>query len=147
MVYLMLEDILSRSSFSFFLYNPVGLKSFKRKIKMNNMLQWKCKRLRARLEEVWLLINKMQPSCICLQEIMLDNPKYNIDRKYWQRSKGEAAIAVRKDIPHRRLNIRTIIQAVALEIQPMEKSKRPLFSIYLPPQDIVWEEEISFQHQ
>ena len=55
---------------------------------------------------------------------MLDNPKYNIDRKYdlyakilpGQRSKDGAAIAVRKDIPHRRQNIRTTIQALALEI-------------------------------
>ena len=50
-----------------------------------------------------------------------------------QKSKGRAAIAVRKDIPHSRLNIKTTIQAVALEIQPMGKSKITLCSIYLPP--------------
>ena len=44
---------------------------------MNNVLQWNCKGLRARHKEVRLLINKIQPSCICLQEIMLDNPEYN----------------------------------------------------------------------
>ena len=97
--------------------------------------------MRAKLEVVWLLINNMQPSCICLQEIMLNNPNYIIDRKYdlyatilpGQRNKGGAAIAVRKDIPHSRLNIRTTIQAIALEIQPMGKSKRTLCLIYLPP--------------
>ena len=117
---------------------------------MNNILQWNCKGLRARHEEVWLLINNIQPSCIYLQEIMLNNNNYSIERRYKlyvsiplrQRSKGGVAIAIKKEISHKRLNIRTTLQAIALEIQPMGKGKRTICSIYLPPQDTIREEDI-----
>ena len=97
----------------------------------------------ARLEEVQLLINKTQPSCICLLEILLDNPKYNINRKYdlyatilpEQRSKGGEAKAVRKDISHRRLDIRTTIQASHSSGNPTygEKQENIMFSLPSPP--------------
>ena len=53
---------------------------------------------------------------------MLENYKYNLGREYeffattspgW-RSKGGTAGAIKKDITHKRLNIRTTIQVVAL---------------------------------
>ena len=47
--------------------------------------------------------------CICLQEIMLENVKYNLGKKYefyakiplGQRSKGETTVAIKKEIAHK----------------------------------------------
>ena len=49
---------------------------------MSRIIQWKCKGLMARYKEVWFLMNRFQPSCLCLQEVMLDNVKYNLGREY-----------------------------------------------------------------
>ena len=48
---------------------------------MSSIIQWKYKGPRARHVEVQLLINKIGLSCICLQEVMLENTKYNLGRK------------------------------------------------------------------
>ena len=58
------------------------------------------------------------------------------------RSKGGTAIVVRKDINHNRLNLRTTLQVVALEICLVGRGKRILCSIYLPPTDQITEEEL-----
>ena len=71
---------------------------------MRRIVQWNCKGPRARHEEVELLMNKSQPSCICLQEVMPENVKYNLVKEYKfyaiilpvQRSKGGTAIAIKK---------------------------------------------------
>ena len=47
------------------------------------------------------------------------------------------AIAIKREVAHKRLNIITTLQAVALEVQPMGKGKRTLCTIYLPPQENV----------
>ena len=68
---------------------------------------------------------------------MIDNPKYNQERKCefyttdspGQRSKGGAAIAIKKEIIRRRPNIRTILQVVALEVYLAGKRKRTICSI------------------
>ena len=52
------------------------------------------------------------------------------------------AIAVRKNITHNRLNLRTTLQVVALEVYLVGRGKRTLCSIYLPPTDQVTEEEL-----
>ena len=47
---------------------------------MCNILQLNFKRLKLDMKKY--LINKNRPSCICLQEVMTDNSKYNLGRKY-----------------------------------------------------------------
>ena len=89
---------------------------------MIKIVQWNCKGLRARHEEFRLLMNRHQPSC--LQEVMLKNNNYNLGREYefhaavhlGLRSKGGTTIAVRKDINHNKLNLKTTLQVVALEV-------------------------------
>ena len=71
---------------------------------------------------------------------MLENDKYSLGRenKFYattplgQRSKGGTAVAIKKDITHKRLNIITTIQVVALEVYLIEKGKRTVCTIYLP---------------
>ena len=96
------------------------------------------------------MMNRHHPSCVCLQEVMLENNNYNLGREYefyaavplGLRSKGGTAIAVRKDIHHNRLNLRTTLQVVALEICLVGRGKRTLCSIYLPPTEQVTEQEL-----
>ena len=49
---------------------------------ITKIVQWNCKGLKAIHEEVRLLMIKRQPSYICLQEVMLENDKYNLGREY-----------------------------------------------------------------
>ena len=49
---------------------------------MNRIVQWNCKSLRATHKEVLLLMNKFQSSCICLEEVMQENVKYNLETEY-----------------------------------------------------------------
>ena len=70
---------------------------------MTRIILWNCKALRTKHEEVRLLMNKFQPSCICLQEIILEKVKNNLGREYKfyaiipldQKSKGRVAIAIK----------------------------------------------------
>ena len=72
---------------------------------MTKIVQWNCKGPRARHKVVRLLMNRHKPSCICLQELMLENNKHNLGREYEfnaatspdQRSKGGTAVAVKKE--------------------------------------------------
>ena len=71
---------------------------------MTRIVQWNCKGIRARHKEVWLLLNRFQPSCIYLHEIMLENVKYNLGREYefytiiplGQRSKKRVTVTIKK---------------------------------------------------
>ena len=49
---------------------------------MTKIIQWNCKGLRARHEEFQLLMNRYQPSCIFLQDVMLENDKYSLGKEY-----------------------------------------------------------------
>ena len=49
---------------------------------MTRIVQWNCKALRVRHKKVKLLMNNSQSSCICLQEVMLENVKFNLGREY-----------------------------------------------------------------
>ena len=44
-------------------------------------MQWYCKGLGARHEEVRLLMNNIKPSYICLEEILCENVKYSLERQ------------------------------------------------------------------
>ena len=65
---------------------------------------------------------------------MLENNNYNLGREYefhaavplGLRSKRGTIIAVRKDITHNRLNLRTTLQVIALEVYLVERGKRTL---------------------
>ena len=84
-------------------------------------------------------MNRFQPSCICLQEILLKNVKYNIGREYklyaiislGQRSKGGTTVAVKKEIAHKILNTRTTLQTVSSSggLNGSEKKKDNMINI------------------
>ena len=100
-------------------------------------------KLKVRHEDIRLLMNRLQLSYIFLKEVVLKNVKYNLGREYnfyatvlpGQRSKGGTAVAIRIEIPHKRLNIRTTLQAVALDVYLVGKRKIIICSIYLHQQN------------
>ena len=71
---------------------------------------------------------------------MLETTKYNLGREYEfyiivssdQRRKGGTAIPFRKEIPHKRLIIRTILQIVALEVYLAKKGQKK-YAQYVSP--------------
>ena len=81
---------------------------------------------------------------------MIENVNYNLGREYklyaivpaGQRSKRRTAVAIKKKIAHKRLNIRTTLQTIALELYMAGKRKRTMCSIYLPPTDLVTEKDM-----
>ena len=110
---------------------------------MTGIIQRNCKGLRAIYEEVRFLMNRFQISCICLQEVMLENIKYNLGREYEfyttippsQRSKRGATVSIINEMTRKKLNIRTTLQVVALEVYMTGKRKRRICLIYLSPID------------
>ena len=79
--------------------------------------------------------------------MMLENDKYSLGREYEFYAKIPSprireAVAIKKGITHKRLNIKTTIQVVALKFYLIEKGKRTVCSIYLPSTDQVTEEDM-----
>ena len=107
---------------------------------MFNILQWNCKGLRTRNEELKLLIHDFSPGIICLQETMLGNFLFNPGLNYsifnsfppaGDRAHGGAAIIVNKSLQHFPILLQTNLQAVAVSVC-LDK-KITICSIYLPP--------------
>ena len=95
-------------------------------------------------------MNIFQPSCISLLEVILENFKYNLGREYefyatillGQSSKGGTTVAIRKEIAQKKINLRTTLQAVSLEVYISGKGRRTICSIYPSSVDLVTEEDI-----
>ena len=112
------------------------------------MLQWNCQGLRAKYEELKILIHDLSPVIICLQEIMLDNntpcPRefaaYRTPFNPQVGSHGGSLLYIRRDIPQIPLTIRTTLQAVAVQVDLTRKYS--ICSLYLPPNENVSRDDI-----
>ena len=107
---------------------------------MFDILQWNCKGLRARSEQLKVLIRDFNPGIICLQETMLGNSSYNPGMNFnifnsppppGDRAHGGAAVIVSKSLQHTRVPLNTNLQAVALSI--ILDRTITVCSVYLPP--------------
>lgn len=116
-----------------------------------NILQWNCKGLRSRAENVKVLLRETNPGVICLQETQLDPETFNPGLNYeiststptvgdWMH--GLAAIIVSKSLEYSPVALSTNLQAVALRI--ILDKQITVSSIYMPPRsnfsdaDIQW---------
>ena len=90
-----------------------------------DILQWNCKGLRTRAEELKVLLGESNPSAICLQETKLDpeifNPGLNCNifssaPPAGDHSRRGAAIIVHKSLQYSPLPVVTDLQAVALTV-------------------------------
>ena len=107
---------------------------------MSDILQWNCKGLRARSEELKVLVHDFNPGIICLQETMLGDSIFNPGLNYnvfdsppptGERAHGGASIIIHKSLQHSPIPLDTPLQAVALSV--LLNRKISVCSLYLPP--------------
>ena len=104
-----------------------------------DILQWNCKGLRARTEDLKVLMHDFNPGIICLQETMLGNSSYNPGLNYsifnsspvGGGTHGGAAIIVKNSLQHSKIALNTNLQAVALSV--ILDKRITVCSLYLPP--------------
>ena len=107
---------------------------------MSDILRWNCKGLRARTEELKVLVHDFNPGIICLQETMLGDSIFNPGLNYnvfnlppptSERAHGGASIIIHKSLQHSPIPLDTPLQAVALSV--LLNRKISVCSLYLPP--------------
>ena len=104
------------------------------------MIQWNCRGLRARREEVELLLHKFSPSVLCLQETKLkaSNHPYQTFSNYvcyyssTENGSGGVGVIVKNTTLHRQIYIKTDLQAVAISAT-IDKKAYTVCSVYIPP--------------
>ena len=106
------------------------------------VLQWNCNGIRAHMEDLKLLIAENNPEYICLQETKQNEQQYQIDKNYKtyneiamgdHSNKGGISIAIKKIIPHEKINLRTTLHAIALKVHT--RKFKSICNIYLPPSE------------
>ena len=107
---------------------------------MSDILQWNCKGLRARTEELKVLIHDFNPGIICLQETMLGDSIFNPGLNFnvfnsppptGERAHGGASVIIHKSLQHSPIPLDTPLQAVALSV--LLNRKISVCSLYLLP--------------
>ena len=106
----------------------------------NSILQWNCRGLKANFNELLILLSLFNPKICCLQETFL-NPNDNLEvRNYLsyhyinndcQRASGGASIMIHSTVPHRKIDLNTNLQAIAIKAS-LNKSIT-ICSICIPP--------------
>ena len=118
---------------------------------IDRILQWNVKGLKARQCELSQIMEELNPSCLCLQEIKLSsgNTQYNVNRLYRTYMKtpqnnlnphGGSMIPVKINILHIKILLKTALQAVAISFPT--GILRSLCSVYQPPNDIITEQQL-----
>ena len=107
---------------------------------MADIIQWNCRGIRSKAENLKVLCRENNPKVICLQETKLGQNDFNAGMNYsvyksppliCERAKGGTAIIVSKNVQHEVVNISTSLQAVAVRVV-LDKSIT-VCSLYLPP--------------
>ena len=104
------------------------------------IIQWNCRGIRPRYEELLLLLTLLRPSVFCLQGTYLKPEDtftfkgfntYNHIHSDCLRASGGSSILVHSSCPQREIKLKTDLQAVAVSVT-LEK-EITLCSIYIPP--------------
>ena len=114
----------------------------------SSIVQWNCQGLRAKWEEVKIIIYEKSPIIMALQETMMGNTTIPCPKEYICHHTtydpnvghhGGALIYIRHDIPHTKLQLQSRLQSVA--VQCFLERKYTICSVYLPPGEPFPEEE------
>ena len=106
----------------------------------HKIIQWNCRGIKPRYEELLLLLTLLRPSVFCLQETFLkpeDNftfkgfTTYNHIHPDCLRASGGSSIFVHSSCPQREIKLKTELQAVAVSVS-LER-EITLCSVYIPP--------------
>ena len=107
---------------------------------MADIIQWNCRGIRSKSENLKVLCREMNPKVICLQETKLGESDFNAGMNYCvykspplvsERAKGGTALIVSKNIQHEIVNINTSLQATAVRV--LFDKLITVCSLYLPP--------------
>ena len=107
---------------------------------MFDILQWNCKGLQARTEELKVLAHDFNPGIICLQGTMLGDSIFSPGLNYnvfnsppptGECAHGGASIIIHNSLQHSPIPLDTPLQAVALSV--LLNRKISVCSLYLPP--------------
>ena len=110
--------------------------------------------MRAKFEELKILIYEYLPVCIALQETMIginkapcprDSSFYPTEFNVERGSHGGSALLIWNDISHIPIDLHSSLQAVAVQINL--KRCYTICSLYLPPNDSISECELSILYQ
>ena len=106
----------------------------------HRIIQWNCRGIRPKYEELLLLLTLLRPSVFCLQETFMKPEEtftlkgfnvYNYIHTDCLRASGGSSLLVHSSVPQRQIKLKTDLQAVAVSIT---LNKEITFcSIYIPP--------------
>ena len=125
------SNILIIVTLSFMLFDM----DFKHKI-----IQWNCRGLKTKFEEICVLQQEENPSVFCLQETFLktvDNillkgfNSYHHIHTDCQKPSGGSSIFVKSSCPQRKINLNTELQAIAISVTLDREIT--ICSVYIPP--------------
>ena len=106
----------------------------------HSIIQWNCRGLKPKFEEISLLITSQKPSIFCLQETFLKPEdkltfkgftSYNYIRTDCQRASGGSTILIKNSCPQRKITLNTELQASAVSVS-LDK-EITICSVYIPP--------------
>ena len=106
----------------------------------HNIIQWNCRGLKPKFDEIKLLLSHHKSSVICLQETFLKRDDtislkgfnvYNHIHSECQRSSGGTSIFVKSSCPQRHIDLSTELQATAVSVT-LDK-EITICSVYIPP--------------
>ena len=104
------------------------------------IIQWNCRGIRPRYEELLLLLTLLRPSVFCLQETYLkseDNftfknfKTYNHIHSDCLRASCGSSIMINSSLPQREIKLKTDLQAIAVSVTLVKEIT--LCSVYFPP--------------
>ena len=113
----------------------------------HKIIQWNCRGIKANMSELLLLMTRLQPAIVCLQETFLktndditktNHQRYNHINNTGHRAPGGVSILIRNDIPQSKLNLNTQLQA---KLKVTLHRTINICSLYIPPHDAINENE------
>lgn len=112
-------------------------------INLNKIIQWNMQSYKSKFSELKILLNEMNPICVCLQETLHRDSTppppsgYNIVTSKRKRNDGHergTAILINKHVTYEPINLNTTLQACAVKIY-LDKMYS-VCSLYLPHVDV-----------
>ena len=114
------------------------------------IIQWNCRGVKPRFEELLLLLSLLRPSVFCLQETFL-KPNDTLTLKGFNvynhihldcvRASGGSSLLVHSTLPQRQIKLKTDLQAVAVSVT-LEK-EITFCSVYITPSYLLKSEQLT----
>lgn len=97
------------------------------------LIQWNCRGYFPNIDNIYDIVKKDKPFCICLQELKIYHRKFSLPENficYLSSKEGETGILINRNTPHKLISLQSKLSVVALTI--FLPKKYTICSIYLP---------------